>query len=90
MCEVLEKDLYAVLGACPTDTAQQLKHKYQELALQVNIAQSIQHEVSQAVHKQNFIKNVPLSVLLFCSTKSRNLTYPKQRLFFVRENFRQV
>lgn len=40
MCEVIEKDLYAVLGACPSDSAQQLKHKYQELALQVNIAPS--------------------------------------------------
>lgn len=57
MCEVLEKDLYAVLGACPSDSAQQLKHKYQELALQVNMAPSIQHKANQAVHKQNLIEN---------------------------------
>lgn len=36
MCEALEKDLYAVLGAQPTDSALQLKHRYQQLALQVN------------------------------------------------------
>lgn len=36
MCEGLEKDLYAVLGAQPTDSALQLKHRYQQLALQVN------------------------------------------------------
>lgn len=36
MCEVLEKDLYAVLGAQPTDSALQLKHRYQQLALQVH------------------------------------------------------
>ncbi|XP_074533939.1 dnaJ homolog subfamily C member 24 [Halichoeres trimaculatus] len=34
MCEVSEKDLYAVLGASPSDSAQQLKHRYQQLALQ--------------------------------------------------------
>ncbi|XP_075905342.1 dnaJ homolog subfamily C member 24 isoform X2 [Nelusetta ayraudi] len=34
MCEVLEKDLYAVLGARPSDSALQLKHRYQQLALQ--------------------------------------------------------
>ncbi|XP_034542636.1 dnaJ homolog subfamily C member 24 [Notolabrus celidotus] len=33
MCEVSEKDLYAVLGASPSDSAQQLRHRYQQLAL---------------------------------------------------------
>ncbi|XP_057693652.1 dnaJ homolog subfamily C member 24 [Corythoichthys intestinalis] len=30
----VEKDLYAILGASPTDSVQQLRHKYQKLALQ--------------------------------------------------------
>ncbi|XP_029289022.1 dnaJ homolog subfamily C member 24 [Cottoperca gobio] len=34
MCEAAEKDLYAVLGASPSDSVQQLRHKYQQLALQ--------------------------------------------------------
>uniref|UniRef100_UPI0037E8AE91 dnaJ homolog subfamily C member 24 n=1 Tax=Semicossyphus pulcher TaxID=241346 RepID=UPI0037E8AE91 len=34
MCEAAEKDLYAVLGASPSDSAQQLRHRYQQLALQ--------------------------------------------------------
>lgn len=38
MCEMLEKDLYAVLGARPTDSTLQLKHRYQQLALRVNTA----------------------------------------------------
>ncbi|KAK1874906.1 DnaJ like subfamily C member 24, partial [Dissostichus eleginoides] len=29
-----EKDLYAVLGASPSDSVQQLRHRYQQLALQ--------------------------------------------------------
>lgn len=33
MCEPAE-DLYAVLGASPSDSMQQLRHKYQQLALQ--------------------------------------------------------
>ncbi|XP_061628889.1 dnaJ homolog subfamily C member 24 isoform X2 [Phyllopteryx taeniolatus] len=34
MCEAVEKDLYAVLGASPSDSLQQLRHRYQKLALQ--------------------------------------------------------
>ncbi|CAJ1057319.1 dnaJ homolog subfamily C member 24 [Xyrichtys novacula] len=34
MCEVSEKDLYAVLGASPSDSVQQLRHRYQQLARQ--------------------------------------------------------
>ncbi|XP_008279871.1 dnaJ homolog subfamily C member 24 isoform X1 [Stegastes partitus] len=34
MCEAAEQDLYAVLGASPSDTVQQLRHRYQRLALQ--------------------------------------------------------
>ncbi|XP_023141946.2 dnaJ homolog subfamily C member 24 [Amphiprion ocellaris] len=34
MCAASEKDLYAVLGASPCDTVQQLRHRYQLLALQ--------------------------------------------------------
>ncbi|XP_008309313.1 dnaJ homolog subfamily C member 24 [Cynoglossus semilaevis] len=34
MCEAVTKDLYAVLGAEPSDSVQQLKHRYQRLALQ--------------------------------------------------------
>lgn len=34
MCDAAEKDLYAVLGACSSDSVQQLKHRYQQLALQ--------------------------------------------------------
>uniref|UniRef100_A0A3Q1HQS0 DnaJ homolog subfamily C member 24-like n=1 Tax=Acanthochromis polyacanthus TaxID=80966 RepID=A0A3Q1HQS0_9TELE len=34
MCAAPEKDLYAVLGASPSDTVQQLRHRYQLLALQ--------------------------------------------------------
>ncbi|XP_038562004.1 dnaJ homolog subfamily C member 24 isoform X2 [Micropterus salmoides] len=34
MCEAAEKDLYAVLGASPSDSLQQLRHRYQQLALQ--------------------------------------------------------
>ncbi len=37
MCEAVEKDLYAVLGASPSDSVQQLRHRYQQLALQVNM-----------------------------------------------------
>ncbi|KAM3870030.1 dnaJ homolog subfamily C member 24 [Diretmus argenteus] len=33
MSEPAEKDLYAVLGASPSDSVQQLKHRYQQLAL---------------------------------------------------------
>uniref|UniRef100_A0A1A7YRI6 DnaJ (Hsp40) homolog, subfamily C, member 24 n=1 Tax=Iconisemion striatum TaxID=60296 RepID=A0A1A7YRI6_9TELE len=33
MCETKEKDLYAVLGASPSDSVQQLRHRYQQLAL---------------------------------------------------------
>nr|XP_046250602.1 dnaJ homolog subfamily C member 24 isoform X2 [Scatophagus argus] len=34
MCAAAEKDLYAVLEASSSDSAQQLKHKYHQLALQ--------------------------------------------------------
>ncbi|KAI3371799.1 hypothetical protein L3Q82_024353 [Scortum barcoo] len=34
MCEAVEKDLYAVLGADPSESVQQLRHRYQQLALQ--------------------------------------------------------
>ncbi|XP_026168121.1 dnaJ homolog subfamily C member 24 [Mastacembelus armatus] len=34
MCEAAEKDLYAVLGASPSESVKQLRHKYQQLALQ--------------------------------------------------------
>nr|XP_019934317.1 PREDICTED: dnaJ homolog subfamily C member 24 isoform X2 [Paralichthys olivaceus] len=34
MCEAQKKDLYAVLGASPSDSVQQLRHRYQQLALQ--------------------------------------------------------
>ncbi|KAL6107403.1 dnajc24 [Pungitius sinensis] len=34
MCEAVEKDLYAVLGAGPSDSVQQLRYRYQQLALQ--------------------------------------------------------
>lgn len=36
MCEAEGKDLYAVLGASSSDSAQQLRHRYQQLVLQVN------------------------------------------------------
>lgn len=36
MNQTIEKDLYAVLGANPSDSVQQLRHRYQQLALQVN------------------------------------------------------
>ncbi|KAF3698820.1 DnaJ -like protein subfamily C member 24 [Channa argus] len=32
MCDGAEKDLYAVLGASPSDSVQQLRHRYQQLA----------------------------------------------------------
>ena len=35
MCDTKEQDLYAVLGASPSDSVQQLRHRYQQLALQV-------------------------------------------------------
>ncbi|XP_028441758.1 dnaJ homolog subfamily C member 24 isoform X2 [Perca flavescens] len=34
MCDAGETDLYAVLGARPSDSLQQLRHRYQQLALQ--------------------------------------------------------
>lgn len=34
MCEAEKKDLYAVLGATPSDSVQQLRSRYQQLALQ--------------------------------------------------------
>uniref|UniRef100_A0A3Q3XG78 J domain-containing protein n=1 Tax=Mola mola TaxID=94237 RepID=A0A3Q3XG78_MOLML len=34
MCEAEGKDLYAVLGASSSDSAQQLRHRYQQLVLQ--------------------------------------------------------
>ncbi|XP_071345200.1 dnaJ homolog subfamily C member 24 [Trachinotus anak] len=34
MCEAEKKDLYAILGASPSDSVQQLRHRYQQLALQ--------------------------------------------------------
>ncbi|XP_042351990.1 LOW QUALITY PROTEIN: dnaJ homolog subfamily C member 24 [Plectropomus leopardus] len=34
MCDAAETDLYAVLGASPSDSVQQLRHRYQQLALQ--------------------------------------------------------
>uniref|UniRef100_A0AAX7UND2 J domain-containing protein n=1 Tax=Astatotilapia calliptera TaxID=8154 RepID=A0AAX7UND2_ASTCA len=34
MNQTIEKDLYAVLGANPSDSVQQLRHRYQQLALQ--------------------------------------------------------
>ncbi|KAF7215099.1 DnaJ heat shock protein family (Hsp40) member C24 [Nothobranchius furzeri] len=33
MCDTKEKDWYAVLGASPSDSVQQLRHRYQQLAL---------------------------------------------------------
>lgn len=33
MCESVETDLYAVLGASPSDSVQQLRRRYQQLAL---------------------------------------------------------
>lgn len=36
MSETQEADLYGVLGATSCDTPQHLKHKYQQLVLQVN------------------------------------------------------
>ncbi|KAM8861363.1 dnaJ homolog subfamily C member 24 [Synchiropus picturatus] len=34
MCDAAQEDLYAVLGASPSDSAQQLRQRYQKLALQ--------------------------------------------------------
>ncbi|XP_034734529.1 dnaJ homolog subfamily C member 24 [Etheostoma cragini] len=34
MCDAAEVDLYAVLGASPSDSLQQLRHRYQQQALQ--------------------------------------------------------
>ncbi|AWP07987.1 putative dnaJ -like subfamily C member 24 [Scophthalmus maximus] len=34
MCEAVKMDLYAVLGASPSYSVQQLRHRYQQLALQ--------------------------------------------------------
>ncbi|XP_047452928.1 dnaJ homolog subfamily C member 24 [Mugil cephalus] len=34
MCETRDKDLYAVLGASPSDSVQQIRHRYQQLVLQ--------------------------------------------------------
>lgn len=44
MCEAVTKDLYAVLGAEPSDSVQQLKHRYQRLALQVNTLPIVSYE----------------------------------------------
>ncbi|XP_023182322.1 dnaJ homolog subfamily C member 24 isoform X2 [Xiphophorus maculatus] len=33
MCDPEQKDLYAVLGGSPSDSLQQLRHRYQQLAL---------------------------------------------------------
>ncbi|KAG7231010.1 hypothetical protein INR49_025039 [Caranx melampygus] len=37
MCEAEKKDLYAVLGARPSDSVQQLRSRYQQLALQADM-----------------------------------------------------
>lgn len=38
MCAAAQTDLYAVLGAHPSDSVQQLRRRYQQLALQVKVA----------------------------------------------------
>lgn len=64
MCETPEKDLYAVLGASSSDSAQQLKHKYQQLALQVNTILSASVSVWSNMQPLLY-ENVHLSALLF-------------------------
>ncbi|XP_070828526.1 dnaJ homolog subfamily C member 24 isoform X1 [Chaetodon trifascialis] len=54
MCEAAEKDLYAVLGASSSDSVQQLKHRYQQLALQYHpdrLGGEASSEVESAVKK---------------------------------------
>ncbi|XP_041650813.1 dnaJ homolog subfamily C member 24 [Cheilinus undulatus] len=54
MCEAAEKDLYAVLGASPSDSVQQLRHRYQQLALQYHpdrVGSACSSEAESAVKK---------------------------------------
>ncbi|XP_017295770.1 dnaJ homolog subfamily C member 24 [Kryptolebias marmoratus] len=54
MCETEEKDLYAVLGASPTDSVQQLRHRYQQLALKYHpdrLGVELSSEAESAVSK---------------------------------------
>ncbi|XP_028305812.1 dnaJ homolog subfamily C member 24 isoform X2 [Gouania willdenowi] len=47
MAEFPEKDLYAVLGANASDSVQQLRHKYQQLALQFHPDRLVGEETTQ-------------------------------------------
>ncbi|XP_013883494.1 dnaJ homolog subfamily C member 24 [Austrofundulus limnaeus] len=54
MCEPEKKDLYAVLGASPSDSVQQLKHKYQQLALKYHpdrLGEDLSTETESAVSR---------------------------------------
>lgn len=56
MYEASEKDLYAVLGASSSDSAQELKHRYQQLVLQVNIALSACFSAWSSTQLQIYVK----------------------------------
>ncbi|XP_027131921.1 dnaJ homolog subfamily C member 24-like isoform X1 [Larimichthys crocea] len=54
MCDAAQKDLYAVLGASSADSAQQLRQRYQQLALQYHpdrLGGEASSEVESAVKK---------------------------------------
>ncbi|XP_020506924.1 dnaJ homolog subfamily C member 24 isoform X1 [Labrus bergylta] len=54
MCEAAEKDLYAVLGASPSDSLKELRHRYQQLALQYHpdrLGDASSSEADSAVKK---------------------------------------
>lgn len=56
MCEAVEKDLYAVLGASPSDSVQQLRHRYQQLALQVNTLLCLSLSQPEATHNHYILQ----------------------------------
>lgn len=68
MCDVAEKDLYAVLGASPSDSAQQLRHRYQQLVLQVNTLLCLslcQPEATHSLCYYMLYENIPAFLAQF-------------------------
>ncbi|XP_029379399.1 dnaJ homolog subfamily C member 24 [Echeneis naucrates] len=56
MCEAEKEDLYAVLGANPSDSVQQLRHRYQQLALQYHPDRSSECSTEKASCLKKFLE----------------------------------
>ncbi|XP_077371621.1 dnaJ homolog subfamily C member 24 isoform X1 [Festucalex cinctus] len=73
-----EKDLYAVLGASPSDSVQQLRHRYQKLALQCHPDRLGGVSDSEAESGRRKFLEIDAAWKILCEPKTRK-HYDQQR-----------